>query len=108
DPAQLQQVLVNLMVNAAEAMDGGGTMTVSTRPGPAEVVVSVADTGPGISPENLERIFDPFFSTKEATHGTGLGLAISHGIIRSHHGSLVAVSEPGRGAVFEIHLPFVD
>jgi two-component system NtrC family sensor kinase len=107
DPSQMQQVFVNMIINAAEAMDGSGRLAVTTRFDPEEHVVEVefTDTGHGIDEENLERIFDPFFTTKEIGHGTGLGLAISYGIIREHKGSVSVESEVGHGTTFTIRLP---
>jgi two-component system NtrC family sensor kinase len=106
DRSQLHQVLVNLVVNAIQAMPGGGTLTVSTRAaGEEEVSITVEDTGTGMSQEALEQIFVPFFTTKDVTEGTGLGLAVVHGIVSSHGGTIRVESEPGRGSRFEIRLP---
>jgi len=107
DPAQLQQVVLNLIVNAAEAMGGKGTLTLATRSvddGTA-AQIEVADSGCGIAPENLERLFEPFFTTKEAGKGTGLGLSISRSIVESHHGTIWAESEASGGTRFFIRLP---
>ena len=107
DPAQMQQVYMNLIINAAEAMDGVGRLTVMTRLDAARGVVqaSFRDTGHGISPENMARIFDPFFTTKEVGHGTGLGLAISFGIVKEHGGMITVESREGAGTTFTIELP---
>lgn len=107
DPSQLQQVILNLIINAAEAMDDGGVLTISTEHMTADhaVKISVSDTGCGIPEENMDRLFDPFFTTKEVGHGTGLGLAISYGIIREHGGYLEVDSEVGQGTTFTIYLP---
>jgi signal transduction histidine kinase len=110
DEAQLQQVLMNLLLNALEAMTVNGVLTVSTKPGPDEpagswLEIRVEDTGVGIRKENLERIFEPFFTTKK--NGTGLGLAISQRVIWEHHGRIEAQSEAGKGATFIISLPAV-
>ncbi len=107
DPAQIQQVLMNLIINAVEAMDGEGTLTVSTRSraGGSMVEVAVSDTGHGISPENLDRIFVPFFTTKAESHGVGLGLAISYRIVRDHGGTITVESEVGKGTTFTVRLP---
>jgi two-component system NtrC family sensor kinase len=107
DPSQMEQVFVNLLINAAEAMEEGGHLTVSSRFDAADgsVVVEVADTGHGIAPDDLKRVFDPFFSTKDVMHGTGLGLAISHGIVREHGGAISVTSKPGSGATFAVRLP---
>jgi two-component system, cell cycle sensor histidine kinase and response regulator CckA len=117
DPTQLQQVLVNLCVNARDAMPDGGTVTISasnTHRGAATVrdasgspclVLRVADTGVGISPAAREQIFDPFFSTKPSGEGTGLGLSTSAVIVASHGGDIEVDSEVGVGTVFEVRLP---
>jgi len=107
DPAQMQQVYMNLIINAAEAMGGVGRLIVATRHdvGRGIVQASFSDTGHGISDENMGRIFDPFFTTKEAGHGTGLGLAISFGIVKEHGGTIIVESEEGRGTTFTIELP---
>jgi two-component system NtrC family sensor kinase len=107
DASQVQQVFMNLIINAAEAMSNSGRLTVSGGVSSEEdaIVVTVSDTGHGIDEENIERIFDPFFTTKEAGHGTGLGLAISYGIIKEHDGQISVVSEPGYGTTFMVQLP---
>lgn len=107
DPAQIQQVFMNLIMNAAEAMNGAGRLSVTTR-GEAtrrSVQVIFRDTGHGISEENMSRIFDPFFTTKEVGHGTGLGLAISFGIVKEHGGTIMVESQVGVGTAFTIELP---
>jgi len=103
DAARLEQALVNLLVNAVEAMPNGGRLTVSTRAAGDEVLVDVADEGVGIPPENLARIPKPFFSTKP--YGTGLGLALVARVVVSHGGRVGVESEVGRGTVFHLHLP---
>jgi two-component system NtrC family sensor kinase len=110
DPAQMQQVLMNIIINAAEAMDGQGKLTVATRTDLSKkfIEVEISDTGVGISKENLERIFDPFFTTKDAGLGTGLGLAISYGIVKKHGGTIQVESEVGKGTTFLLRLPVVD
>jgi two-component system cell cycle sensor histidine kinase/response regulator CckA len=110
DEARLGQVLVNLLVNAAHAIAPGGLahneVIITTRTDDkGRVVISVRDTGQGMTPEVLKRIFDPFFTTKDVGAGTGLGLAISHGIVSSLGGELRADSTPGAGSTFEILLP---
>jgi len=107
DPTQMQQVFMNLVINAAEAMNRGGQLRLTTRLNAAEqcVEIEVTDTGHGITEEHLERIFDPFFTTKEATHGTGLGLAISFGIIKEHQGTISVESQVGKGTTFTVRLP---
>ena len=106
DVNQMQQVFANMILNALDAMPGGGRLIVRTRMPAAEgvVEVSLADTGRGISREHVSRIFDPFFTTK-GTAGTGLGLSISYGIVRRHGGTIEVDSEPGKGTTMIIHLP---
>jgi two-component system NtrC family sensor kinase len=107
DPSQVEQVFMNMIINAAEAMDGNGRLTLTTRYDQFENAVEVdfADTGHGISEQNMERIFDPFFTTKEVGHGTGLGLAISFGIVMEHNGSISVDSEVGVGTTFTVRFP---
>ncbi len=123
DPAQLQQVVINLAVNARDAMKDVGRLVietdnvhldrdycrthVGTRPG-YYVVLTVSDTGCGITKEIADRIFEPFFTTKELGKGTGLGLAIVYGIVENHKGSITCLSEPGYGTTFKIFLPVSD
>jgi PAS domain S-box-containing protein len=104
-PNQLKQIFLNLIANARQAMPNGGTVTVDVRQDGDWVLATVGDDGPGIAPAVLERIFEPFFTTKRATGGTGLGLSVSLGIAEAHGGSLIASSEPGRGATFTLRLP---
>jgi PAS domain S-box-containing protein len=121
DPTQLQNIFLNLGINAAHAMPGGGVIDFATRnvtlteeqcrrslfeirPGPY-VAVEVRDTGCGIPPEHMDRIFEPFFTTKEKGRGTGLGLAAVYGTVTEHKGDIAVSSEVGRGTVFTIHLP---
>lgn len=101
---ELQQVVVNLILNAVHAMPGGGTLRVATTEASGEVILSVEDTGTGIDPSVLPRIFDPFFTTKQA-QGTGLGLSISQQLVSRAGGRISASSTPGRGSRFEIILP---
>lgn len=107
---ELQQVLINLMVNAIHAMPQGGTLTLRTRDreegGVAGVAVEVVDTGQGIAPEHLDRIFDAFFTTK-TEHGTGLGLSISYTLIARYGGRITVASEPGQGSIFTVWIPAV-
>lgn len=107
DPAQLQQVFLNIIDNAIDAIGKNGGITVRTRAVtvPDEVVISVSDTGPGIPPDKLAKIFDPFFTTKKVGEGTGLGLTISFSIIQKLGGNIRVESEEGRGATFIITLP---
>ncbi|QGP91030.1 Adaptive-response sensory-kinase SasA [Neomoorella glycerini] len=106
NPNQLQQVLINLLQNARDAIIQEGTIKVSTRSSVSGwVEIEVSDTGVGIAPENLERIFDPFFTTKEVGKGTGLGLFVTRGIIENHGGRIEVNSQPGQGATFIVTLP---
>jgi len=120
DGGQLQQMLMNLCVNAADAMMDGGTLVIETgvetltrdhakshmeaKPG-SYVTLSVIDTGTGMGDETLERIFEPFFTTKEEGKGTGLGLAMVYGVVRNHGGSVHVSSKPGEGSTFKVYLP---
>jgi signal transduction histidine kinase len=104
-PSQLNQVFMNLLVNAAHAIEGQGTITVRTGADAENLWVEVADTGCGIAPENLQRIFEPFFTTKPVGKGTGLGLSLSYGIVRKHGGRIDVKSELGRGSTFRVTLP---
>ncbi|HYH45366.1 MAG TPA: ATP-binding protein [Thermoanaerobaculia bacterium] len=106
---ELQQVFTNLLLNAVDAMgEGGGRLTLGLEADGELVRVRVEDTGPGIPPERLDRIFKPFFSTKLSSGGTGLGLAISYDIVRRHGGTIAVASEPGAGACFTVELPRLD
>jgi signal transduction histidine kinase len=102
NPVTLGQVLLNIVLNACEAQPNGGEVRVEVRTEPGHVVVEIADRGPGIAADDLARVFDPFFSTKEST---GLGLSICHAIVRQHDGELVAGNREGGGALFRIRLP---
>ena len=119
DRSQLQQIIINLTVNARDAMPSGGRIAIETRNRAAKqagaaaasgdfVVLSVADDGPGIDSRTLPHIFEPFFTTKEAGRGTGLGLATVYGIVKQHDGHVVVRSEPGDGARFDVFLPAVS
>jgi two-component system, NtrC family, sensor kinase len=105
DAGQIQQALLDLFVNAVEAMPEGGTLTVAVLPRADEVEVSVADTGVGIRPEALPRIYEPFFTTKEGKVGAGLGLSVVYGIVERHGGRIDVESEVGKGTVFRLLLP---
>jgi two-component system NtrC family sensor kinase len=107
DSGQIQQVFTNIILNAAEAIDGQGEVTITTRiaENGQSIEIEFTDTGCGISRENLEKIFDPFFTTKEVGCGTGLGLAVSYGIIARHQGTIEVKSSPGKGTTFIVRLP---
>ncbi len=105
-PSQINQVVMNMLVNAAHAIGPErGTITIRTENQGENVLLEISDTGGGISKENLSRIFDPFFTTKPVGQGTGLGLSLSYGIIQKHNGQIDVESEPGRGTCFRIVLP---
>jgi len=104
-PSQLNQVFMNLLVNAAQAIQEHGKITLRTRQEDDNVRIEIADTGCGIPQEIINRIFDPFFTTKPVGTGTGLGLSITHGIIRKHNGRIDVSSEPGKGTTFSITIP---
>ena len=121
DPNQLTQLLINLGSNAKDAMPGGGQLSISTEDvvlepgheaGPSEpgayVRLTVSDTGEGMAPDTLERIFDPFFTMKDVGRGTGLGLSIVYGIVQSHGGHISSISAPGAGTTFHVLFPRVD
>jgi two-component system cell cycle sensor histidine kinase/response regulator CckA len=123
DSGQLEQVVVNLTTNARDSMSDQGTLVMETRlvhidehcigektnlAQGSYAVLSVADTGKGISAENLARIFDPFFTTKDKEHGTGLGLSTVHGIIKQSGGDIVVRSDVGKGSIFKVYLPITD
>jgi two-component system NtrC family sensor kinase len=105
DANQIQQVFMNILLNAADAMPAGGTLTITSNPEDSFVQVRFTDTGIGIPEKNLNRIFDPFFTTKADKKGTGLGLAVSYGIIDRHRGQIDVQSEEGKGTTFTIKLP---
>ncbi len=102
---KLQQVFTNLILNARDALPGGGHITLKTAHEADAITVEVIDTGIGIAPENVARIYDPFFTTKGVGRGTGLGLAVSYGIVQEHSGHITVNSAPGRGTTFRISLP---
>ena len=123
DQGQIEQVLINLANNARDAMPDGGTLTISTEPaaldkdfidicGPAGegdyALIAVSDTGMGMEEKTRERIFEPFYTTKEVGKGTGLGLAMVYGIIKQHNGFINVYSEPGKGTMFRIYLPVIS
>jgi len=105
DPNQLQQVCTNLVVNAIQAMPEGGKLTLRTSLSRGQLKMEVQDTGYGISPENMRKLFTPFFSTKKEVKGVGLGLAVSYGIIQRHRGKIEVQSKEGEGSTFTVYLP---
>ena len=105
DENQLQQVFLNLLINAYQAMPDGGELRISSQAADDEVRATISDTGVGISTDHLGRLFDPFFTTKDVGEGTGLGLSISYGLIEQHGGTIEVDSEPGAGATFVVRLP---
>ena len=119
DADLIKQVILNLMVNAQQAIEGKGTVTVRSRPYAASVnaktgvdampmvEIAVIDTGCGIPQANLQRIFDPFFTSKEVGKGTGLGLSVSYGIVKAHGGRITVESVVGTGTTFRIYLPIM-
>jgi signal transduction histidine kinase len=108
DAGQINQILVNLVVNAIQAMPQGGTLTVETGLSEDGIYLSVEDTGMGMSEDVMSQIFLPFFTTKDVNEGTGLGLAVVHGIVTSHGGGITIKTEKGKGTKFLIHLPLDD
>jgi signal transduction histidine kinase len=105
DYGQLHQILVNLAVNALQAMPSGGELTVETRSAGDHVRLIVSDTGHGMTEEVRRQVFDPFFTTKDVGEGTGLGLAVVHGIVSAHGGRIELESTVGKGSRFEVRLP---
>jgi two-component system, NtrC family, sensor kinase len=109
DQLQIQQVFINIIINAADSMNGKGILTLETIENDPQmgVEIGISDTGCGIPPQNIARIFDPFFTTKDVGRGTGLGLSVSYGIIQAHHGEIKVTSDPGKGSKFTITLPIL-
>ena len=112
DRNQMQSVLLNIIINALDATEPGGSITVTTnigistsKPGQKGIEILCTDTGCGIPPENLNRLFDPFFTTKDVGHGTGLGLSVSYGIVERHGGTIWVQSKVGKGSTFKVWLP---
>jgi len=108
NPGQLNQVFMNLLVNAAQAMDNFGVITVRTTSEDGMIRVSVSDTGCGIPPDRIKRIFDPFYTTKDVGKGTGLGLSIVYDIVKKHNGEIKVESDPGVGTTFTVQIPVVQ
>jgi signal transduction histidine kinase len=104
-PQELQQVFLNLVINAGQSIDGKGSIRVRTQVEPGAVAIWIEDDGCGIAPELLDRIFDPFFTTKPVGEGSGLGLGIAHEIVRKHGGEISIESTSGAGTVFCVRLP---
>jgi len=111
DAHHLQQVFLNLILNAIAAMPEGGTLRVRSHV-PADAVgplcVEIQDTGMGIPEDQIDRIFDPFYTTKAVGQGTGLGLSVSFNIVKEHHGTIEVESIPGAGTTFRVHLPILE
>ena len=107
DPNQIKQVITNLTINAIQAMKNGGKLIISTRKNSKNAVLAIEDTGIGIPSENISKTFMPFFTTKDVGEGTGLGLSVVYGIIRNHSGDIKVSSEPGKGTIFEVCLPYI-
>jgi two-component system NtrC family sensor kinase len=105
DFGQIQQVFVNLVVNALQAMNDSGKLTVTTSESNGFIRTSFEDTGTGITPENMEKLFTPFFTTKSEVKGVGLGLSVSYGIVERHGGKIEVQSETGKGSTFTVLLP---
>jgi signal transduction histidine kinase len=103
--SQIDQVFLNLLANAAQAISGPGEITIETRQENGAAVVSITDTGSGIAPDVIGRVFDPFFTTKPVGEGTGLGLSISYELVKKHRGEILAESPPGQGATFTVRIP---
>jgi signal transduction histidine kinase len=104
-PSKLNQVIMNILTNSIQAMDGKGDLFIQTVSSAIGIKIIIKDNGKGMTPEVKEHIFDPFFTTKDVGQGTGLGLAISYGIIEKHNGNIDVISEPGKGTEFIISLP---
>lgn len=124
DPVQIDQTLINICTNASQSMEEtGGNLTINVENVDLDseaagrypdlsagnyLIIAISDTGSGIDPENIDRIFDPYFTTKEFGKGSGMGLTVVHGIVKNHGGAITVDSEPGKGATFTILLPVVD
>jgi two-component system NtrC family sensor kinase len=106
NPGQINQVLLNILANAAQAIDDSGNIWISTRDENEHLLVEIKDDGKGMAPDILDKIFDPFYTTKDVGEGTGLGLSISYSIIQNHDGTISAQSQLKKGSVFTINLPY--
>jgi signal transduction histidine kinase len=105
DPDQLKQVCINLILNSVQAMPAGGTLSLFTEKDEDQIKVEIQDTGCGISAENMNKIFTPFFTTKKEVKGVGLGLAVSYGIVERHRGTITVKSKEGEGTTFSFLIP---
>jgi two-component system NtrC family sensor kinase len=108
NPRNIQQVFLNIMLNAIQAMPEGGKLMVRGSAEQGFLRVDVQDTGAGMAEEELAKVFDPFFTTKEPGTGTGLGLTVSYGIVEEHRGKITVESERGKGTTFSVYLPVKD
>jgi len=108
NPTEIEQVFLNLLKNSVDALRGSGKVTVRTSSANSSVIVEVSDTGPGIPPDQLQFVFDPFYTTRQHEGGTGLGLSIVHGIVTDHHGTITVESGRGSGTKFTIEFPLVQ
>ena len=102
---EMEQVFINLLNNAIDASNRGGRVRLRVEACKSAVNVKVQDDGCGMSPEEVQRMFDPFFSRKRAKGGTGLGLSVTHAIVMAHHGTISVISQPGRGTTVKVELP---
>ena len=108
NPGQLNQVFMNMLINAAQAIPERGEIRIRTRAGQGSIFIAISDTGTGIPPEKIGRIFDPFFTTKDVGKGTGLGLSIAYDIVKKHDGEITVQSEEGKGTMFTVTIPVVE
>jgi len=106
NPERIGQVLINLLINASQAITDKGEIKIKTYSQEGYLIVDIADTGRGIPPENLKKIFDPFFTTKPVGQGTGLGLSVSYEIVKKHQGDIAVKSKVGEGSTFTVRLPY--